>query len=151
IISVDTSDALRYLLGAPGRMKRTYARAYLLTGGLAVCGLCGKPLVARPRGDGRRSMVCASGPGFYGCGKIRILADPLEDLISGGVLQAVEEGALDAITRERDDRESVEALLGVERKLEELAEAWRTTRSRVGSGRPRESRWRRGVTFYSVA
>ena len=67
--------ALRALLdgnAGPG----TTSRRYLLTGGLAVCGLCGANLVARPKADGRRCYVCATDQG--GCGKIRQLAAPLE-------------------------------------------------------------------------
>ena len=35
-------------------------------------------LVARPRADGTRRYVCARGPGFGGCGRITITAEPVE-------------------------------------------------------------------------
>jgi site-specific DNA recombinase len=75
---------LRAILNDPARRPSNSgnARKYLLTG-FATCGapsadggVCGHRLVARPRGDGERSMVCASD--FGGCGKIRALAEPLE-------------------------------------------------------------------------
>lgn len=85
-------------------------RSYLLTGGIAVCGPCGKPLVARPRSDKRRSYVCASGPGFHGCGKIRVLADPFEEdvltavrsRLDGSPLPTVEVGGVEPVLDEID-------------------------------------------------
>lgn len=124
IISPAESDRLRALFGDPARRKNTYAREYLLTGGIARCGLCGKGLVSRPRGDKRRSMVCASGPGYHGCGKIRTLADPIEELIAEAVLLAVDGGALATAMAHQDDHEASEGLLTLEAKLGELARDW---------------------------
>ena len=73
-----THMRLRRLLLDPARRKGHGSRSYLLTAGLSVCGRCGVKLVARPKDDGRRAYVCASGPGFNGCGKIACLAEPLE-------------------------------------------------------------------------
>jgi len=112
------------MLSDPDRRKNAAPRRYLLTGGLAVCGLCGKPLTARPRGDKRRSMVCATGPGFHGCGKIRVLAEPVEELATEAVLQAIDRGALAAAMAQQDDREAVDGLLGVDAKLADLARDW---------------------------
>jgi len=96
IITREQSDALRALLTSPSRRKNMLTgRSYLLRG-VARCRLCGKSLVARPRADKRRSYVCASGPGFNGCGKIRILADELEQDVSERLLAAIDEGELDA-------------------------------------------------------
>jgi len=77
-------------------------REYLLTGGLAVCGLCGAPLRARPRADKVRSYVCVAeerADGFRPCGGVRCVAEPLETLVFEAVLAAVDEGALDAVLR----------------------------------------------------
>lgn len=76
---------VRAVLLDPARRVNHAPRSYLLTGGIAVCGLCDKPLIARPRGDKARSYVCASGPGFHGCGKIRILAETFEDDVTRSV------------------------------------------------------------------
>lgn len=124
IISPTDSDRVRALLADPARRRNTYRREYLLTGGIARCGLCGKPLVARPRADKRRCMVCASGPGFNGCGKIRTLADPIEELISEAVLQAVDSGSLAAAMTRQDDHQATEGLLAMQAKLDELARDW---------------------------
>ena len=86
IISVEDSDRLRAKLnGRASRSGRT-ARFYLLTGGLLRCGLCDTPMVSRPRTDGQRRYVCASGPGFGGCGKMATVAEPLEGFVADAVL-----------------------------------------------------------------
>jgi hypothetical protein len=78
IIDARSHERIRRILTSPARRNHTGpGRRYLLTG-LAYCGLCGAKLVARPRGDHRRCYVCAPGPNFSGCGKIRILAEPFE-------------------------------------------------------------------------
>ena len=100
-----------------------HSTKYLLTGGIAVCGLCGAPLVARPR-VGDRSLVCAKGPGFKGCGGIRIQADPLEHLVSEAVLQSVDGGALAEAMKSTDDAQALAGLAAVEQKLAELARDW---------------------------
>jgi len=77
-------------------------REYLLTGGLAVCALCGTPLRARPRADSVRSYVCVNeerADGSRGCGGVRCVAKPLEALVFDAVLAAIDGGALDAVLR----------------------------------------------------
>jgi hypothetical protein len=98
----------------------------LLTG-LLHCGHCDARLVARPRGDRRRCYVCASGPGFDGCGRIRTLADPIEELIAEAVFQRVDEGRLaDAIKKREGDRgDDVAAeLADIEARQGDLATDW---------------------------
>jgi site-specific DNA recombinase len=85
IITPAETLRLRSMLSDPARKLTRTPRRYLLTG-LLRCGLCGVPLVARPRADHRRCYVCASGPGFAGCGKIRIVADELEAIITEAAL-----------------------------------------------------------------
>ena len=82
IVDDTTHERLRALLLDPSRRVNANPRRYLLTG-ILVCGLCGARLVARPRGDKARCYVCASGPGFHGCGKIRALAETLEQYVAG--------------------------------------------------------------------
>ncbi len=102
IITPTDSDRLRAVLRDPRRKGARPARRYLLAGGLARCGLCGAKLVSRPSGDGRRCYVCAAGPGFTGCGKIRSLAEPLEELITAAVIEALDGRPLArAIEKER--------------------------------------------------
>jgi hypothetical protein len=82
--------------------------------------------VSRPRADGRRCYVCASGLGFDGCGKIRSLAEPLEELVVAAVIDALDGPALaKAIQRERRKSEkaddSVRVLSAEEGRLADLA------------------------------
>lgn len=103
------------------------SRSYLLTR-LLRCSHCGGVLVARPRGDGTRRYVCASGPGFGGCGKTTVIADPLEQFIAAGVLHRLESPRLpEAITRTPNGAGGSEWQEEVDRtqaKLDELAELW---------------------------
>lgn len=82
IITPEMSQRLRAILLDPARRHVQAPRRYLLTGGVARCGLCGAALVARPRADKTRCYVCATGPQFSGCGKIRQVAEPLESYVT---------------------------------------------------------------------
>jgi site-specific DNA recombinase len=134
ILDRETWDRLRRILLDPSRRKNKEgnARKYLLTSGLARCGVCGANLVARPKADGRRCYVCATDQ--KGCGKIRQLAEPLEDLVRDAVFEAIDSpevrrslmlGDRDADTEERALRKE---LLTVEQDQAALGE-------RFGEGR----------------
>lgn len=130
IIDQETWLTLRRILDDPGRRTNWRARSYLLAG-LGHCGLCDAKLVARPRSDKRRCYVCARGPGFTGCGKIRVLADPLEDWVLDRLLAAVSDESLERALSRRSEvdrsNEGVTAeLAGIETRLDELAEMWAT-------------------------
>ena len=133
IISVADSDRLRAMLTAPERTHEAHPRKYLLSGGLLRCGLCGKPLhtiTARKKSDGhqgqRRSYGCISGPGFSdGCGRLRVNAEPLEDLIVKSVMLAVDQGRLAKALKSRSKgHDSSRELREVEEQLQELAVDW---------------------------
>ncbi len=126
IISEAEHYALVTLFADKARRPADRPRAYLLTGGLLRCGLCDSKLVARPKGDKRRCYVCASGPNFNGCGKIRSLAEPLEDLLRDliavrlagpGLAQAL----ADAANQDAEASGAMAALADQEAKLELLA------------------------------
>ena len=76
IVGYEDHVRLQGLYAAPGRVT---GKRYVLAG-LAFCGLCGAKLWARPKADGRRCYVCATDHG--GCGKIRILAAPVEEFVA---------------------------------------------------------------------
>ena len=99
IISTSDSAKIRAKLADPERHTNKSARRYLLTR-LLQCGLCGESLVSRPRADGERRYVCASGPGFSGCGHLFVTADPVEAWV------------LDACFYRLDSREFVAAIAG---------------------------------------
>lgn len=122
ILDEATWLALRELLDRPGNGA---GRRYLLTGGLAVCGLCGANLVARPKANGQRCYTCTV------CGKIRRLAAPVEAYVAQQVDHRHTELAL---TRERPARRDTTAELRAqldadEAALEELAKARYVQRS----------------------
>jgi site-specific DNA recombinase len=125
IITRQQNEKLRALLLDPSRRKfaGTSARRYLLTG-FIYCGLCDAKLVARPRDDKRRCYVCASGPNFHGCGKIRTLAEPVEEEARLQVFVRLDAGLTETLkdaTDEGDDQALLDSLREDEAALEQLA------------------------------
>lgn len=109
ILDEVTHRRLKTRLKGTGEARQNRERRYLLTGGLAVCGLCGTALVARPRNDGERCLVCAKGPGEPGCGRIRVLAQPLEDMVGVAVIEALDGPRLGQALRADRETDSQEA------------------------------------------
>jgi DNA invertase Pin-like site-specific DNA recombinase len=90
--------------------RRRTPRRYLLSG-LLRCGRCDNRLYASPRGE-RRGYVCLSGPDHGGCGRLTVVADPLERLVEFAVLHRLDSGALaDALTGRAGDDEASAALV----------------------------------------
>jgi site-specific DNA recombinase len=85
IISAADSTRIRGIFADPDRRTNRVARRYLLVR-LLRCGLCGETLVSRPKAGGARAYVCAKGPGFSGCGRITVMAEPLEQFVVEAVL-----------------------------------------------------------------
>jgi site-specific DNA recombinase len=85
IITGAESAQLRAMLTDETRRTNRSARRYLLPR-LLRCGLCEQTLVSRPTADGTRCYVCAKGPGFGGCGRISVRAQPLEEFVVEAVL-----------------------------------------------------------------
>jgi len=96
IISREQTAALRRLFADPARDKRRSARGYLLKG-LLRCTDCDSVLVARPRSDGARCYVCANGrldARYGGCGKRRVLAEPIELFVAEAMFARLDSDAL---------------------------------------------------------
>jgi len=93
IITPSQTARLRAILGDPDRRTNRTPRSYPLTG-LVRCERCGEKMVARPRDDGSRRYVCAKAPGYPGCGKTFILAEPLEQMITEAILYRLDSDAL---------------------------------------------------------
>ncbi|MFH1329640.1 MAG: recombinase family protein [Actinomycetota bacterium] len=89
IIDPETHERLQVRLKGTGKHRVNRERLYLLTGGPIVCGLCGAALIAARR-DGKRTMVCPSGPGKQGCGRVSIIAEPVEELVGQAVIEALD-------------------------------------------------------------
>ena len=129
ILTPDDTSQLSAILGDPARLTRRTVRRYLLSGGLLRCSLCDAVLVARPRGDGSRRYVCAKGPGLPGCGRIAILSEPLETLITEAVLYRLDTpelaAALAGAASKDAEADAAHASVTADRaQLEELARLW---------------------------
>lgn len=129
ILTPEETTHLRAILGDPDRLTRRTVRRYLLSGGLLRCGRCDAVLVARPRVGGERRYVCARGPGLPGCGKIAVLAEPIEALIAEAVLYRLDTPELAAAlagmaTGDAEAAVAQEALAGDQAQLTELAGAY---------------------------
>jgi len=85
---------------------RRSPRRYLLSG-LLRCGRCDTKLYSSARQSSRR-YVCLSGPDHGGCGRLTVVADPLEDLIARAVLHRLDSTDLAAAL---DGRTSADAAL----------------------------------------
>jgi hypothetical protein len=127
IITPAETERIRALLSDPARRTNKTARRYLLTR-LLRCGLCSSTLVARPRADGTRRYVCATGPGFGGCGRITITAEHAENVLTEAVLFRLDSPELAASLQGRsEDPAAAEWQAEAERaqaQLDELATAY---------------------------
>jgi site-specific DNA recombinase len=121
IIDDDNHKRLHVVLNDPGRWTNggVLARKYLLTG-FAYCALCDHRLVARPRENKVRSMSCVKIRG--GCGKLRIVAEPLEDYVRDAVLEALDSPALWDALAATEEGEAQADLLNSLRADEEMLE-----------------------------
>lgn len=127
IISPAETERLRAKLRDPARRTNRSARRYLLPR-LLRCGLCNGKLYAQPRADGTRRYVCKSGP-VGGCGKITVVAEPLELFTVEAVLHRLDspEFAASLNGRRHEDGEAAgwqTEIEQAEEKLAELADLW---------------------------
>lgn len=92
IIDAATFEQVRQVFAAKKVSGRRAARRYLLSGMLR-CGQCGTRLYSSARRD-RRRYVCMSGPDHGGCGRLTVVAAPVEELISDAVLYRLDSAEL---------------------------------------------------------
>ena len=133
-------------------------RRYLLSG-LLRCGRCGKPLLSSPSGATRR-YACVSGPDHGGCGRLTVVANPVEELITEAVLfrldtpelSAALDGSASADTQTiamgqalADDRAQLDELAALYAGKEITSREWLTAR------RPIEARIRQTETALARA
>ena len=127
LISREDGERIRAKLADPNRRTNKSARRYLLVR-LLKCWNCGEYLVARPRGDHTRRYGCAKGPGFSGCGKTFINAEPLEQFVAAACLSRLDSRELAAAVRAQSDQPEAERWQQeadvAQAKLDELALAW---------------------------
>jgi site-specific DNA recombinase len=84
IVTEQTRARILARLSEQSRTGRRSPRRYLLSGMLR-CGKCQGVLFSAARQDTRR-YVCSAGPDHGGCGRLTVVAAPVEDLITRAVL-----------------------------------------------------------------
>ena len=89
IITPAERDRVLARIAARSLTKTRAARTYLLSG-MFRCGRCGSRLVSKARHvnpDHRvRRYVCSNGPDHRGCGRLTVVAEPVEQLLTDAVL-----------------------------------------------------------------
>ncbi len=125
IITMAQHEQVQARVAANVRSGRRAARVYLLTG-LLRCGRCGNKLFSARREDATRRYVCLSGPDHGGCGRLTVVAEPVEALIKDAVLYRLDSTELaDALAgkaaADEHGKEAAEGLAADRAQLEELA------------------------------
>jgi len=109
ILQRQTSEKLHVILNDESRFvgAKKRGRSYLLTG-FVYCGECDKPLLGSGNVNHRkvyeRAYACrkiGDGGEFRGCGKVRRLAEPVEELIRQAVITALDSPATVKALQER--------------------------------------------------
>lgn len=114
-------EKLMAALGAKGPHVVLSQLESMRTGKDRACTACGAPAVSEP------TYVCASGPGFGGCGKIRRDAAAVEDIVGQLAMYRIDGPELRQAMREQERRETAAAPVAggipkLERKRDQLAE-----------------------------
>jgi DNA invertase Pin-like site-specific DNA recombinase len=127
LVDESTWRSVRAILTDPARRHTRVPRRYLLGQGLLRCGECGGLLVATPwiaRGQLTPRYGCRLEKG--GCGRVSILAEPVEAIVSEAVIEALGNPAFLARLRGADEGAAVtrlEATIAeMEASLEMLAQ-----------------------------
>lgn len=116
---------------------RRSPRRYLLSG-LLRCGRCGGKMYASRKTT--RRYVCLAGPDHGGCGRLTVVAEPLELLITEAVLDRLDSPQLAAtlagrVSDRADATGLADALATDQQQLDELA-------SMLGKGEMTAREWR---------
>lgn len=119
ILDRRTWERVQQVVQLPSQRGRR-PRVALLAGGLARCGRCGEPLYTAVKQNGRRTYICKGPPQANGCGKLSIVAEPLEEFVTGAVFEALA-GANFRVPDEGDDDEAARLVAEDETMLAELA------------------------------
>lgn len=127
LISMEQHQQIHALFQTKKVSGRRAARSYLLSGMLR-CGKCGNRLYSSVRKD-RRRYVCMSGPDHGGCGKLTIVAQPVEEWLAAAVLMRLDTPVMDDTLAGRSDANERQAALVAElhsaqSKMTELSEMW---------------------------
>ncbi|MFL6138517.1 MAG: recombinase family protein [Frankiaceae bacterium] len=129
IISEQDHERVLTRLDQQAASGRCAPRRYLLTG-LLRCGRCGNRLYSSAR-EATRRYVCSAGPDHGGCGRLSVIAAPVEDLIAKAVLYRLDTPDLARALAGRAAGDAEVAALAEQlttdrAQLDELAEAYGT-------------------------
>ncbi|WP_082594133.1 recombinase family protein [Phycicoccus sp. Soil802] len=151
IISTDERNRVLARIESRKTSGRRAPRRYLLSG-LLRCGKCGNRLYSAARATTRR-YVCNSGPDHGGCGRLTVVAEPVEQMIADAVLMRLSSPALSEALAGRaaadeqassladqvdSDREQLDELAGLYGRKAINAAEWLAARN------PIEARLREG-------
>jgi site-specific DNA recombinase len=107
IFDTDTHERLVKLFSDPSRRRHVVGRKHHLLSGIAVCGKCGHPLYIRvDKARTNYAYACVITPGGGGCGGVRIVAEILEEYVTGAVLDALESPRVQKAVRAGDDSDA---------------------------------------------
>ncbi len=129
IITAAQRDQVLARMAARALHKTRAPRTYLLSG-LLRCGRCGGRLYSQARHGGPatpvRRYVCLSGPDQGGCGRLTVVAAPVEELLTEAVLARLDSAQLsDALTGKASTDQDVAVLAAQvdtdQDRLDELA------------------------------
>lgn len=130
IIPPADTARVRAVLDASGVQRTTRTPRRYLLAGLLRCSHCTAVLRSRPRSDGRRRYVCSLHPNHGGCGKIAVMADDIEALITAAVVHRLDTPELAAALAadngiEHSENASVQSAIEADRlRSQELAAAY---------------------------
>jgi hypothetical protein len=126
IIDRETFDRLCSVIESRRQRREQPRRTHLLTG-LVRCSECGTKML-RDTQRKQRVWRCRTGdrsPGRSGCGRVSILAEPVEEIVTEALFEAVDTADLAALVTKpsKDETSKVTAeLLEVEQRLDEQAD-----------------------------
>jgi DNA invertase Pin-like site-specific DNA recombinase len=91
VLNRRTWDAVQRRLAVHHVHDRRGGRGYYLLTGWMVCGRCAHPMRGHPV-HGKRSYGCLKDAG--GCGRLRIIAEPTEQIVAEAIFEAIDSGAV---------------------------------------------------------
>ena len=143
ILTHDQSLALRRILDAPER-RRTGRDARLLLSSILVCGRCGAPMGGHDSKAMGRRYACGRQPGLRRCGRLTVVADPVDEMVTTAVLAAL----TDANLRTRTLHGGRARILAAEKELAEVRRQMEEYAEDAARGRITRAEWltvRRGL------
>lgn len=118
ILTLEETKRIRLLLDAPDR-KRTGRERRLLLSSILRCGRCGAPMGGHnSKSDGPR-YACSSQPGLDRCGRLTVVAAPVDELVTEAVLAVLSDVEF---RRNRVERAASKRVAAAEDEIEVVRE-----------------------------